>query len=313
MAAARLTASATAIPGAADDALRGRRLRLAARRARAAGRRQRLGQVDAAARPERARARTSTAAASPAWRWWAASIPAACRRPRSAPGRASSSRIPSPARCARTVEREVAFPLENAAVEPAAIPGRIDEALALVGASHLRGRDLAELSGGELQRVALAAALAPRPALLLLDEPTSQLDPDGADALAALLRRLADEQGVTVVVADHRTARLEPVADRALVMRDGAIVPDGPRPRRARRPSPWTSPALRAGRWPRCAASSPATATGRPCWRRPSSSSRRARSPSWPGRTAPARPRSPACLPACTRARRTGRAGGDAT
>jgi energy-coupling factor transporter ATP-binding protein EcfA2 len=126
---------------------------------------------------------------------------------------------------ARTVEREVAFPLENAAVEPAAISGRIDEALALVGASHLRARDLPELSGGELQRVALAAALAARPALLLLDEPTSQLDPGGADALAALLRRLADEQGVTVVVADHRTARVEPVADRALVMRDGAIVP----------------------------------------------------------------------------------------
>jgi energy-coupling factor transport system ATP-binding protein len=128
---------------------------------------------------------------------------------------------------ARTVEREVAFPLENAAVEPSAIGARIDEALALVGAGRLRDRLLAELSGGELQRVALAAALAARPGLLLLDEPTSQLDPDGADALAALLRRLADEQGVTVVVADHRTARLEPLADRALVMRDGAVVPGG--------------------------------------------------------------------------------------
>jgi energy-coupling factor transport system ATP-binding protein len=126
---------------------------------------------------------------------------------------------------ARTVEREVAFPLENAAVPPSAIGDRIDQALGLVGAAHLRGRLLAELSGGELQRVALAAALAARPALLLLDEPTSQLDPDGADALAALLRRLADEQGVTVVVADHRTARLEPVADRAVVMHEGAVVP----------------------------------------------------------------------------------------
>jgi len=127
------------------------------------------------------------------------------------------------------VDREVAFPLECAAWAPAEIGARVREALSEAGASHLGGRVTAQLSGGELQRVALAAALAARPPLLLLDEPMSQLDPEAAASLALRLRALADA-GVCVVVTEHRTERIAAHADRLVRLEQGRIVADGPRP-----------------------------------------------------------------------------------
>jgi energy-coupling factor transporter ATP-binding protein EcfA2 len=128
-----------------------------------------------------------------------------------------------------SVDREVAFPLESAAFPAGQIAARVTDALAQAGAAHLRGRATGELSGGELQRVALAAALATRPPLLLLDEPMSQLDPTAASALALRLRALADA-GACVVVTEHRIERIVAHADRVLLMDRGAIVSDAPAP-----------------------------------------------------------------------------------
>ena len=126
-----------------------------------------------------------------------------------------------------SVGREVAFPLECAAWPPHEIVDRVEQALGEAGAAHLHARATGELSGGELQRVALAAALAGRPPLLLLDEPMSQLDPEAATALAERLRGLADA-GVCVVVTEHRIERIATHADRIVRMREGQIVGDGP-------------------------------------------------------------------------------------
>jgi energy-coupling factor transport system ATP-binding protein len=121
-----------------------------------------------------------------------------------------------------SVEREIAFGMENLRVPRAEMIVRVDEALAAVAAEHLRHRAVSSLSGGERQRVAIAAALAMRPALLVLDEPTSQLDPQGAAAVVELARSSADA-GVAVVIAEHRLEHLLGVADSMLVMEGGRL------------------------------------------------------------------------------------------
>jgi len=123
------------------------------------------------------------------------------------------------------VENEVAFALENLGTPAKEIWPRVETALGSVGAANLVGRRTAELSGGELQRVSLAAALAIRPSLLLLDEPTSQLDPAGADAFFTRLRG----SGAAVVLAEQRTARPLALADRVLFLERGRLLLDAPR------------------------------------------------------------------------------------
>jgi energy-coupling factor transport system ATP-binding protein len=137
-----------------------------------------------------------------------------------------------------SVGRDVAFGLESAGVPAAAIPGRVREALDLAGAGHLAHRAIATLSGGERQRVALAAVLAPRPPVLLMDEPTSQLDDEGAAALTAALRRLADGAGTAVALAEHRPDRARAVSDRALAVRGGRIEAAAPEPADPEPPPP---------------------------------------------------------------------------
>jgi energy-coupling factor transporter ATP-binding protein EcfA2 len=130
------------------------------------------------------------------------------------------------------VDREVAFGLENLAVPSGEIGARIEEALELVGIAHLRGRRVATLSGGERQRLALASVMALRPRLVVLDEPTSQLDPEGTALTLEACRRLADT-GRAVVVAEHRLAELMPIVQRALRVEGGrlsTIDPSGWRP-----------------------------------------------------------------------------------
>jgi energy-coupling factor transporter ATP-binding protein EcfA2 len=123
------------------------------------------------------------------------------------------------------VANEVAFGLENTGVDPAEIWPRVEEALALVAAEHLADRATGELSGGELQRVSLASALALKPRLLLLDEPTSQLDPEGAEAFFDLVEHLP----CAVLVSEQRPARPLAHVARVLFMDGGRIVLDAPR------------------------------------------------------------------------------------
>ena len=123
------------------------------------------------------------------------------------------------------VLNEVAFGLENTGVASGEIWSRVDEALALVGAEQLGGRLTSELSGGELQRVSLASALALHPRLLLLDEPTSQLDPEAAESFFDLIEHLP----CAVLVSEQRPARPLARCDRVVFMDGGAIVLDAPR------------------------------------------------------------------------------------
>jgi energy-coupling factor transporter ATP-binding protein EcfA2 len=124
------------------------------------------------------------------------------------------------------VAREVAFGLENLGVAPWELVPRAYAALAAVGAAHLADRLVAELSGGELQRVCLASALALRPRLLLLDEPTSQLDRDAADDFL----QLVGQAGVTTVISEQRPRRALEQADRVLFLDEGRLLLDAPVP-----------------------------------------------------------------------------------
>ncbi|MDA0161122.1 ATP-binding cassette domain-containing protein [Solirubrobacter ginsenosidimutans] len=125
-----------------------------------------------------------------------------------------------------TVRAELAFPLENLGWTAPAVARGVEEAALALGLGNLLDRPTHELSGGELQRVALAASLAGRPRLLLLDEPTSQLDPVAGDELLGVLRRLNEEWGTAIVLAEHRLERCLPAADRVVELRDGRVVAD---------------------------------------------------------------------------------------
>lgn len=127
-----------------------------------------------------------------------------------------------------TVAAEIALPLEMRGAPAASRARAVEEVALALAIPHLLDRTVDTLSGGELQRVALAAALVTRPRLVLLDEPTSQLDPVAGDELIWLLRRLNEEWGVTVLLAEHRLERCLAAADRVIAMDSGAISFDGP-------------------------------------------------------------------------------------
>ncbi|QPK78998.1 ABC transporter ATP-binding protein [Corynebacterium lizhenjunii] len=121
-----------------------------------------------------------------------------------------------------TVDAELAFGLENLGVEPSEIEARIRHAVAALGIEHLRGRNLRELSGGQLQVVACACALVCPGGLVLLDEPSSNLSLEGIRVLQQALHRLK-ELGKTVVIAEHRLFFLREVADKVFYLHQGSI------------------------------------------------------------------------------------------
>ena len=127
-----------------------------------------------------------------------------------------------------TVRAELALPLENRGWAGGEVARGIEEAALALGVGHLLDRSTGELSGGELQRVALAAALAGDPALLVLDEPTSQLDPVAGDELIGVLRRLNEDRDTAIVLAEHRLERCLAGADRVVAMKGGRIACDAP-------------------------------------------------------------------------------------
>ena len=129
-----------------------------------------------------------------------------------------------------TVAAEIELPLEMRGDEPADRARAVEEVALALAIPHLLDRTVDTLSGGELQRVALAAALVTRPRLILLDEPTSQLDPVAGDELIWLLRRLNEEWGVAVLLAEHRLERCLAAADRVIAMQSGRVSFDGTAP-----------------------------------------------------------------------------------
>ena len=124
---------------------------------------------------------------------------------------------------------DVAFGPENYGVPADQIWPRVRAALDVVGFSYPLDRPTAALSGGEKQRLALAGILANRPGLLLLDEPTANLDPDGAGLIRAAVTQALDETGATAVLVEHRVGPWLPIIDRVVVLADGGgLLADGP-------------------------------------------------------------------------------------
>lgn len=128
---------------------------------------------------------------------------------------------------ASVVEDEMLFGLENFGVPHSQIEERVIDALETVGISDLRERDIATLSGGQKQKVAIAAILALRPRVLVLDEPTAALDPASSRMVFETLRSINRELGVTVVIIEQKVALLSEYASRIAVMQGGRIALEG--------------------------------------------------------------------------------------
>lgn len=125
-----------------------------------------------------------------------------------------------------TVREEVAFAMENRGYARDAIEARSREVFKQVGLEGLEDRKITSLSGGQRQRLAIASVLATNPSVLILDEPTSSLDPEGTAELYRLVGSLNREHGITVVVIDHDLHAVLPYANRMALMVEGKVVCD---------------------------------------------------------------------------------------
>ncbi|MHB0927786.1 MAG: ABC transporter ATP-binding protein [Candidatus Nanopelagicales bacterium] len=128
------------------------------------------------------------------------------------------------------VEDELAYTMERLGLSAATMRKRIEETVDVMGLESLRGQAIRTLSGGQLQRVAIASVLVAHPAILVLDEPTSALDPSSADDVLAALQRLVHDVGITVVISEHRLERVLQYADRVIAVgNNGRVRIESPR------------------------------------------------------------------------------------
>ena len=125
------------------------------------------------------------------------------------------------------VEDEVLYGLENFGFNHDKIESLMNEALEEMGIAHLKERNIASLSGGQKQKVALASILALKPKVLVLDEPTAELDPVSSKNVFDLLKSCAQEHNITVIVVEQKIALLSEYADRILIVKEGEIALDG--------------------------------------------------------------------------------------
>ncbi|MEM2936762.1 MAG: ATP-binding cassette domain-containing protein, partial [Candidatus Bathyarchaeia archaeon] len=128
---------------------------------------------------------------------------------------------------ALSVEKDVAFGLENLGMPREKIRERVDWALKMTGIEDLHDRAPHELSGGQQQRVAIACVLAMQPDVMVLDEPTSFLDPLGAQRIFEVINELNKNLGITVILVEHRLDLASKYADHVIVMDGGKIILDG--------------------------------------------------------------------------------------
>ncbi len=147
-----------------------------------------------------------------------------------------------------TVEDELVFAMENFGITQGTMRKRLEEVLDQMAIAHLRSRRIGTLSGGEKQRVAIASVLALQPEVLVLDEPTSQLDPQAAEEVLIALRHLNEDLGLTIVLSEHRLERVLQYADRVLYIPGAgeAAVLDAPRVIVAQ--LPWAPPLIELGK-----------------------------------------------------------------
>lgn len=130
--------------------------------------------------------------------------------------------------CTMRVRDEIAFGPENLLCTPEEVISRVNWALDAVGASHLKDRPLTHLSGGEKQRIALAAVLAMKPKLLIVDEPTAHLDPRATASLLKLFQDLQSQSDLSLMILEHKPWRFKDIATRVIELKDGTVTKNVP-------------------------------------------------------------------------------------
>ncbi|HWQ79546.1 MAG TPA: ABC transporter ATP-binding protein [Anaerovoracaceae bacterium] len=122
-----------------------------------------------------------------------------------------------------TVFEEIAFGLENLGIPKAEMIMRIENAMEILDIVGYRDRYPFDLSGGQMQRMAIAGVIAMRPQIMILDEPTSQLDPQGREEVFRAVQKLA-KQGITIILAEHNMEKIAQYSDRAILLNDGKLI-----------------------------------------------------------------------------------------